>query len=144
MVPPDSHGVSRVPRYSGTQQEPPGFRLRGCHPLWRAVPGTSTNLSVFNSVLPSPTTPVRPKPLRFGLFRVRSPLLAESLLFSLPRGTEMVHFPRLAPSALYIQAVVTGHDPCRVSPFGHLRISVCLPLPEAFRSLPRPSSPLCA
>ena len=37
---------------------------------------------------------------RFGLFRVRSPLLAESLLFSLPAGTEMVHFPAL-PSPAY-------------------------------------------
>ena len=36
---------------------------------------------------------------RFGLFRVRSPLLAESLLFSLPGGTEMVHFPPLPSSA---------------------------------------------
>ena len=36
----------------------------------------------------------------FGLFRVRSPLLAESLLFSLPAGTEMVHFPAL-PSPTY-------------------------------------------
>jgi hypothetical protein len=33
----------------------------------------------------------------FGLFRVRSPLLAESLLFSLPRGTEMFQFSRLPP-----------------------------------------------
>src|SRR6185503_5983295 len=38
--------------------------------------------------------------LRFGLIRVRSPLLAESLLFSLPAGTEMVHFPAL-PSPTY-------------------------------------------
>ena len=30
---------------------------------------------------------------------------------------------------------------CRVSPFGHLRIKACVPLPEAFRSLLRPSSP---
>ena len=37
--------------------------------------------------------------IRFGLIRVRSPLLAESLLFSLPLGTEMVHFPRFAPTA---------------------------------------------
>ena len=37
---------------------------------------------------------------RFGLLRVRSPLLAESLLFSLPGGTEMVHFPPL-PSHAY-------------------------------------------
>ncbi len=35
---------------------------------------------------------------RFGLFRVRSPLLAESLLFSVPAGTEMVHFPALSSS----------------------------------------------
>ena len=34
---------------------------------------------------------------RFRLFRVRSPLLPESLLFSFPPGTEMVHFPRFAP-----------------------------------------------
>ncbi len=32
----------------------------------------------------------------FRLFRVRSPLLSESRLFSLPLGTEMVHFPRFA------------------------------------------------
>jgi hypothetical protein len=32
---------------------------------------------------------------RFRLFRVRSPLLTESLLFSLPRGTEMFQFSRL-------------------------------------------------
>jgi hypothetical protein len=33
---------------------------------------------------------------RFRLLQVRSPLLPESLLFSFPRGTEMVHFPRFA------------------------------------------------
>ena len=27
-----------------------------------------------------------------------------------------------------------------IAPFGYLRIKACLPLPEAFRSLPRPSS----
>src|SRR5690348_16754415 len=39
----------------------------------------------------------------FGLIRVRSPLLAESLLFSLPVGTEMVHFPTLPSHRLWIQ-----------------------------------------
>lgn len=33
---------------------------------------------------------------RFGLVRVRSPLLTESLLLSLPGGTEMFQFPPLA------------------------------------------------
>lgn len=31
-----------------------------------------------------------------------------------------------------------------VSPFGNLGINACVPLPRAYRSLPRPSSPLCA
>jgi hypothetical protein len=78
---------------------------------------------------------------RFRLFRVRSPLLAESLLFSSPQGTEMFHFPWCRSEALCIQTPVTPHDRSRVSPFGNLRINVCLPLPEAYRSLPRPSSP---
>ena len=34
-----------------------------------------------------------------GYIRVRSPLLAESLLFSFPVGTEMVHFPTLSSTA---------------------------------------------
>ena len=109
-----------------------------------AVPGSSARLLVCNSMWPSPTTPVGPKPVRFGLFRVRSPLLTESLLFSLPRGTEMVHFPRFASSTLCIHVEITGHDSSGVAPFGHLRIKACLPLPEAYRSLLRPSSPLCA
>ena len=32
----------------------------------------------------------------------------------------------------------------RVAPFGHLGINACVPLPRAYRSLPRPSSPPCA
>src|SRR6185503_14260000 len=32
----------------------------------------------------------------------------------------------------------------RVAPFGHLGLNACVPLPRAFRSLPRPSSPPCA
>ena len=48
--------------------------------------------------------------LRFGLFRVRSPLLAESLLFSLPVGTEMVHFPTLSSLRLWIQRRILRVD----------------------------------
>ena len=35
----------------------------------------------------------------FRLVRVRSPLLTESLLLSLPRGNEMFQFPRFAAYA---------------------------------------------
>ena len=47
----------------------------------------------------------------FGLFRFRSPLLTESLLLSLPPGTEMVHFPGFARTRLWIQRAVTGFCP---------------------------------
>src|SRR5471030_1214776 len=36
---------------------------------------------------------------------------------------------------------MTPYDRCRVAPFGNLRIKACVPLPEAYRSLLRPSSP---
>ena len=43
----------------------------------------------------SPHNPGEHAP-RFGLIRFRSPLLTESLLLSLPPGTEMFHFPGFA------------------------------------------------
>ena len=83
--------------------EPSQFRLQDCHLLWSAVPGRSTIVMVCNSSALRPDRPYNPAvhARRFGLFRVRSPLLAESLLFSCPGGTEMVHFPPL-PSIAYV------------------------------------------
>ena len=52
----------------------------------------------------------------------------------------MFQFPRFASPDLSIQSGTSGHDPAQVPPFGYPRISACLRLPEAFRSLPRPSS----
>ena len=66
----------------------------------------------------------------FGLFRFRSPLLTESRLLSLPVGNEMFHFPTFPPLALCVQARVTAHDDCRVSPFGHPRIKAWLTTPR--------------
>ena len=73
---------------------------------------------------------------RFSLIRVRSPLLTESLLFSLPAGTEMFHFPAFPPHALCVQAWVTGHVSCRVPPFGHPRIKAWLTAPRGFSQPP--------
>jgi hypothetical protein len=91
--------------------------------------------------LSGPTTPhLQPLPgitqMRFSLFRFRSPLLSESLLFSLPVGTEMFHFPTFPPHALYIQAWVTGHDSSWVSPFGNPRITARLPTPQGLSQAP--------
>ena len=83
-----------------------------------------------------PTTPGRPRPHWFGLFPVRSPLLGESLLFSLPAGTKMFQFPALASRLRR-----DGSRSCRVVPFGNPGVNGRLRLTRAFRSLPRPSSP---
>ena len=102
MVLVDSRGISRVPRYSGNlSSKPVRCHLPGCHRLWRAVPDPSTSPLVSYSPALRPDRPYNPAvhARRFGLFRVRSPLLAESLLFSLPAGTEMVHFPALSSTA---------------------------------------------
>ena len=111
------------------------LRLRGYHPLWRRFP---TDLDLTHTfLLPpppaddgrnTPTTP-RPQPLPgitrpwFSLIRFRSPLLSESLLFSLPTGTEMFHFPVFPHHTLCVQVGVTGHDSSWVSPFGNPRIN---------------------
>jgi hypothetical protein len=98
-----------------------------------APPGRSHN--------PHVTTPIRLTSRGFGLVPVRSPLLRESLLISLPPGTEMFHFPGLAPLTLWIQVKGPAALPQGVAPFGNPRINACSQLPEAYRSRPRPSSP---
>ena len=72
----------------------------------------------------------------FSLLRFRSPLLTESLLFSLPVGTEMFHFPTFPPHTLYIQVWVTPHHWGRVSPFGHPRITARLTAPRGLSQPP--------
>src|ERR1700684_1036864 len=118
VVPPCSDRISRVPPYSRINWS---LRIRGYHPLWPDFPD--------RFACPQLTT---------GLFRVRSPLLAESLLMSFPPGTEMFQFPGFASPAY----VFSWRYPCGwVAPFGYPRINACSRLPVAFRSVPRPSSP---
>jgi hypothetical protein len=107
----------------------------------------STRYQICNSVTdlvlrPSgPTTPNWQRhqactPVRFGLFPFRSPLLRESQLLSIPRGTEMFQFPRFPLPALCVQAGVTPHDGCRVSPFGYPRINARSAAPRGFSQPP--------
>ena len=93
---------------------PPTFRVRGCHPLRPPFPERSTKSIAITC----------------RLLRVRSPLLAESRLISVPPATEMFQFTGFALSTLCIQVTVTLAG--RVSPFGYLRISAHLPAPRSF------------
>ena len=111
MVPADSHRISRVPRYSGTR-----IRVRSSFAYVAFTPyGSGFHRIRLEAGLVTlrfytdarPTTPQGITPPRFGLFRVRSPLLAESLLIYFPPGTEMVHFPGFARTRLCIQRAVS-------------------------------------
>ena len=135
VVHPFSRGVSRVPRYSGSCQVSSDFGY-----------GALT--------------------LSGRLFQSRSPVVTESLMQSEPRDARIAVWalPRsLATTSgisvdvfsspyldVSVQAVphvhlfdsmhVTGVLLQWVSPFGNLRIIGYLLLPEAYRSLSRPSS----
>src|ERR1700710_1802240 len=107
MVDPVSHGVPRAPWYSGTLQ---GSHQSFAYGAFTLSSGSfqrpSAKLVIYHFPAPPPphtpgqATPGGLTPDRFGLSRVRSPLLTESLLFSLPEGTEMVHFPSFASHEL--------------------------------------------
>ena len=58
-------------------------------------------------------------------------------LFSLPPGTKMFQFPGFAS----VHRTDSSPSDCWVVPFGNPRIKGHLHLPEAYRSLSRPSSP---
>ena len=152
MVLTDSHGISRAPCYlgyssrcaqhfdygAGTHYGPPFKTVR----LYRHITSNTRQ-----NVQKSPATPGMQRlpaitHTRFSLIRFRSPLLTESLLFSLPVGTEMFHFPTFPLPALYIQAGVT-RSARRPAGFPHsdtLGSKLAYQFPEAYRRLLRPSS----
>ena len=65
-------------------------RLPDCHRLWCHFPKDFSSLRLIPSRRPRDP---RRCPAWFGLVPVRSPLLRESRLISLPPGTEMFQFP---------------------------------------------------
>ena len=102
------------------------FHVRGYHPLWPTFPDCSVNSRAITN----------------RLFRFRSPLLSESRLMSFPRATEMFQFTRFASHdyVFIMRYLLLGGFP-------HSEISgsklICQ-LPEAYRRLSRPSSPIIA
>jgi hypothetical protein len=147
MVVVDSRRVPRVPRYSGACHEPHHFYVRGYHPLWPVLPDDSISGSVGNSPAlnrAGPTTPMNPKTHRFGLFRVRSPLLTKSLncflflqvlrwftsLSSLPKTYEfsyrILHFQRSG----FPHSEISGSTPVCGSPKLIAAYHVLLRLPS--------------
>ena len=132
MVPPSSHGIPRVPRYSGYHAPTLTFKY-----------GT---LTLFG--LPSHAVL-----LVFVVFKVvRTPKALLLSVWPLPRSlattygisVDFFSSPYLDVSVQAVPLIylfVSVYDTLRwVSPFGNLRIEAHLQLPEAYRSLSRPSS----
>src|SRR5207244_9888672 len=129
------------------------FRLQDHYPLWCGFPSTSANARLCNFPTRRQTDQTRPyntpttttavlTSSRFGLFPFRSPLLRESRFLSFPPGTKMFQFPGL-PFPAYVFS--WEHARITTRRFSHSEIAgsqVRQHLPRAYRSRPRPSSPL--
>ena len=111
MVAANSSKVSRAPLYLGTPLRDEAAFAYGAITrygrLFQTVPLAVRFVTLRQSCVTGlwlPRPPLRNARMltrkRFGLVRVRSPLLPESLLFSFPVGTEMVHFPTFASRSL--------------------------------------------
>ena len=153
MVLTDSHGISRAPCYLGSLPGGAQHYGYGAHTLYGRPFKTVHLYSHSHPTAPAETVWEVPQPRpcnarrlshmeRFSLIRVRSPLLTESLLFSLPAGTEMFHFPAFPPHTLCVQMRVTR----QIAPLAGFPHSDTLGsqsgyrLPQAYRRFLRPSS----
>ena len=135
MVPPVSHRVPRVQRYSGSSLTGFGFRLRGSHPLWPAFPYRSSNLSC-RCVSPQPrriNPPVWPLPRSLATTCGISVDVSSSSYLDV--SVQTVPFLHLFDS-MQDDWILSS----RVAPFGDLRVKGYLLLTAAYRSLSRPSS----
>ena len=135
MVPPYSHRVSRVRRYSGYGLPTSLFAYETLTPygvsshtlrLSYVIPyAVRTPKVLLPSVWPAPLSLATTQGISVDVFS--SPYLDVSV--------------QAVPSVyLWIQYTVTGLDSSRVSPFGYPRINACFRLPVAFRRSLRPSS----
>ena len=88
-----------------------------------------------------PHAALQPRSARFGLLPLRSPLLGESLLISVPELLRWFTSLSLASVSYFIQISGWRAHTRRITPFGHPRVNGYVLLSAAFRSLSRPSSP---
>jgi hypothetical protein len=148
VVHPASHRIPRVRWYSGSSPAAapcPDGAFTLCGAAFQSASGRwqACAVGVQHHPPAGPPTPQEQRDAAHSAPGVWAPppsLAATWGMLSVPRGTEMFHFPRFPPRALCIQARVRWHDPSRVAPFGHRRITACWPLPGAYRRWPRPSS----
>ena len=135
VVHPVSHGVSRVPRYSGSRLSAPAFGY-GALTLSSRPSHAVLLASSDRDVCPQPrriNPPVWPPPRSLATtYGISVDVFSSPYLDVSVQAVPHVH--------LFCSMHVTGVLLQWVSPFGNLRITGYLLLPEAYRSLSRPSS----
>ena len=135
MVPPYSHRVSRVRRYSGFSWLLSVFAYETI-----TLFGGPSHVLLLTFSIPSAVR--TPKVLLLSVWP-----LPRSLATTYGISVDFSSSPYLDVSVqavpliqLWIHCMIHRRYPMWIAPFGHLRINACLQLPAAFRSLPRPSS----
>ena len=137
MVPADSDKVSRASPYSGFLNEFLIFRIRGSHPFSLAFPHDSTILRLFPHILRS----FNPDPqVGLGSFPFARHYLGNRFFFLFLRLLRCFSSPGCSHYNYLIHYMILALYHQWVPPFGYLRLIAHLQLPEAFRSLSRPSS----
>ena len=135
VVHPVSHGVSRVPRYSGSGLS-----------VFSFVYGTLTLCGWLSHAIRLDTSDrdVRPQPRR-----IYPPVWPPPRSLATTCGISVdvfsssyldVSVQTVPHRTLFDSCTVDRVLLCRVSPFGNLRIKAYVQLPAAYRSLSRPSS----
>ena len=135
VVHPVSHGVSRVPRYSGSRLSVPAFGY-GALTLSSRPSHAVLLASSDRDVCPQPrriNPPVWPLPRSLA---TTSGISVD--FFSSPYLDVSVQ--EVPYSMLFYSQGVDRVLLCRVSPFGNPRIIACFRLPVAYRRSLRPSS----
>ena len=135
MVLADSRRISPVPPYSG-------YRSSSSISAYGAITLFGLTFQIFSLMMISKCSPTTLTAARskFGLFPFRSPLLRESLVIFFSSGY-------LDVSVLRVGFPFARNDTSSVYRLSHSEIygyNACVQLPVAYRSLPRPSSPLRA
>ena len=140
MVPPASHRVSRVPWYSGSYLKNYRFDYVAITLYSGAFQLSSSTMTSYWWYVRNPSK-VNFTGLGYSAF-ARRYLRNRISFFS--SGYLDVSVPRVPLAKLCIHLTILRHYSKWVSSFGNLRIKVYVQLPEAYRSLSRPSSALSA
>ena len=135
MVPPASRRIPRVLRYSGSGLSASVFAYEAFTPFGGTFQCSSAD---FHFSLAGPQPRKACSPVWALSISLAATLEIDVSFFS--SGYLDVSVPRVPAWQSMDSSAGSRASLGWVSPFGYLRIDVCLRLPAAFRSWPRPSS----